>query len=229
MLIAFLLVFFLLQSGDMFKRKIVKIAGPTLSRKKVTVEILDEINRQIGGFLSVRAVASLAVAVVTWLALKWLGVENAGVWGMAAGVLNSIPYFGPLIGMGDTARQIHFGQNGAIKQWITSGAIVVMGTDSGTPLNFNTEALWREISEVNTRFVARVLTEIARISAERAAAAAAAGAAAPVPAPPAPKSKKKNRNRKTWSSAWPRNRKPCTSTVVRCWPPAPSSTLSTKT
>ena len=56
-----------------------------------------------------------------------------------------LPYFGPLIGMGDTARQIHFGQNGAIKQWITSGAIVVMGTDSGTPMNFNTEALWREI------------------------------------------------------------------------------------
>ena len=91
------LVFFLLQSGDMFKRKIVKIAGPTLSKKKVTVEILDEINRQIGGFLFVRAVASLAVAVATWLSLRWLGVENAGVWGMAAGVLNSIPYFGPFI------------------------------------------------------------------------------------------------------------------------------------
>lgn len=93
----FFLVFFLLQSGDMFKRKLVKIAGPTLSKKKVTVEILDEINHQIGGFLFVRAVASLAVAVVTWLALRWLGVENAGVWGMAAGVLNSIPYFGPFI------------------------------------------------------------------------------------------------------------------------------------
>lgn len=93
----FFLVFFLLQSGDMFKRKLVKIAGPTLSKKKVTVEILDEINHQIGGFLFVRAVSSFAVAIVTWLALRWLGVENAGVWGMAAGVLNSIPYFGPFI------------------------------------------------------------------------------------------------------------------------------------
>ena len=93
----FFLVFFLLQSGDMFKRKLVKIAGPTLSKKKVTVEILDEINHQIGGFLFVRAVSSFAVAIVTWLALRWLGVENAGVWGMAAGVLNSIPYFGPVI------------------------------------------------------------------------------------------------------------------------------------
>lgn len=97
LVLIFFLVFFLLQSGDLFKRKIVKIAGPTLSRKKITVEILDEINRQIGGFLFVRTLASLAVAVVTWLALRWLGVENAGVWGMAAGVLNTIPYFGPFI------------------------------------------------------------------------------------------------------------------------------------
>lgn len=97
LVLIFFLVFFLLQSGDMFKRKIVKIAGPTLSKKKVTVEILDEINKQIGGFLFVRGITSVFVAIVTWLALRWLGVENAGVWGIAAGVLNSIPYFGPFI------------------------------------------------------------------------------------------------------------------------------------
>ena len=73
LVLIFFLVFFLLQSGDLFKRKIVKIAGPTLSKKKITVEILDEINRQIGGFLFVRAAASLAVAIATWLALRWLG------------------------------------------------------------------------------------------------------------------------------------------------------------
>ena len=97
LVLIFFLVFFLLQSGDMFKRKIVKIAGPTLSKKKVTVEILDEINHQIGGFLFVRTVTSVFVALVTYLALRWLGVENAGVWGIGAGVLNSIPYFGPFI------------------------------------------------------------------------------------------------------------------------------------
>lgn len=54
-------------------------------------------------------------------------------------------YFQPLIGLGDTSRQIFFGERGSIAQWIDSGAVVVMGTDSGTPMNFNTEALWREI------------------------------------------------------------------------------------
>jgi imidazolonepropionase-like amidohydrolase len=56
-----------------------------------------------------------------------------------------LPYFQALIGIGDTPRQMFFGEKGSIEQWITSGAVVVMGTDSGTPTNFNTEALWREI------------------------------------------------------------------------------------
>jgi len=72
-----------------------------------------------------------------------------------------LPYFQPLIGIGDTARQMFFGERGSIDQWITSGAVVVMGTDSGTPTNFNTEALWREIK----LFVDRGMSPIRAISA----------------------------------------------------------------
>ncbi len=31
------------------------------------------------------------------------------------------------------------------KQWIDSGTVVGMGTDNGTPMNFHTDALWREM------------------------------------------------------------------------------------
>ncbi len=126
LVLIFFLVFFLLQSGDMFKRKIVKIAGPTLSRKKVSVEIMDEINKQIGGFLFVRVVTSVAVAIVTWLALVWLGVENAGVWGIAAGVLNSIPYFGPFIVSGAlfVVGMVQFGNVGEAA-WVACVAMVI--------------------------------------------------------------------------------------------------------
>lgn len=122
----FFLVFFLLQSGDLFKRKIVKIAGPTLTRKKITVEILDEINHQIGGFLFVRVVTSVAVAIATWLALLWLGVENAGIWGIAAGVLNSIPYFGPFIVSGAlfVVAMVQFGKVGTAA-WVAFIAMVI--------------------------------------------------------------------------------------------------------
>jgi predicted PurR-regulated permease PerM len=90
-------VFFLLASGDLFKRKLVRIAGPTLAQKKITVHILDDINTQIARFLFVRVVTSLVVGVASWLAFRWVGLENAGVWGILAGVFNSIPYFGPVI------------------------------------------------------------------------------------------------------------------------------------
>ena len=95
-------VFFLLASGDLFKRKLVKLAGPSLEKKRVTVHILNEINTQIARFLLVRVVTSVVVGVVTWLVFRWVGLEQAGVWGIAAGVFNSIPYFGPVIVAGGT-------------------------------------------------------------------------------------------------------------------------------
>ncbi len=41
--------------------------------------------------------SGLLVGVLTWLAFMWMGVRYAGLWGVAAGVLNCIPYFGPTI------------------------------------------------------------------------------------------------------------------------------------
>jgi imidazolonepropionase-like amidohydrolase len=43
-----------------------------------------------------------------------------------------------------TDRQIRFRERG-LKQFIESGAVMGIGTDSGTPMNFHTEAMWREI------------------------------------------------------------------------------------
>ena len=90
-------VFFLLASGDLFKRKLVKIAGPSLQRRRVTVEILNEINAQIERFLLVLVFASVVVGVASWVAFRMIGLEQALFWGMAAGAFNSIPYFGPVI------------------------------------------------------------------------------------------------------------------------------------
>jgi predicted PurR-regulated permease PerM len=96
MMILFL-VYFLLVTGDLYKRKLVKIAGPTLSKKKVTVQILDDINAQIESFIKVQFLTSVVVAVATAVVLWWLGLENYAVWGLLAGIFNSIPYLGPVI------------------------------------------------------------------------------------------------------------------------------------
>jgi predicted PurR-regulated permease PerM len=91
------LVYFLLVTGDLYKRKIVKIGGSTLSEKKITVQILDEINLQIENFMRVQVFTTFLVAVATAIALWWLGVDHPVVWGILAGVFNSIPYLGPIL------------------------------------------------------------------------------------------------------------------------------------
>ena len=96
MMILFLTYFFLL-SDRMLRRKFVELAGPALSQKKVTVEIIDDISSQIGRFLLVQLFTSVVVGVTTWAALAYLGLQQAALWGLLAGIFNSIPYYGPLI------------------------------------------------------------------------------------------------------------------------------------
>jgi len=97
------LVYFLLASGDLYKRKMVKIVGPSLSKKKITVQILADIDRQIEWFLLVQALTSAVVALATWIAFRAIGFQQAAVWGLLAGVFNSIPYFGPVLVTGGVA------------------------------------------------------------------------------------------------------------------------------
>jgi predicted PurR-regulated permease PerM len=95
-MVAFL-VFFMLASGDLFKRKLVHIIGSKLSEKRVTLEVIKEINKQIERFLLIQIVTSVIVAVCTTAALWAFGVSQPAVWGIAAGVFNSIPYFGAIL------------------------------------------------------------------------------------------------------------------------------------
>jgi predicted PurR-regulated permease PerM len=96
-------VFFLLASGDLFRRKLVKLAGHSPQRRKAIVEILGDINTQIERYLVVLVVASIIVGVVSWIAFTMVGLKQAGVWAIAAGVFNTVPYFGPVIVSGGTA------------------------------------------------------------------------------------------------------------------------------
>jgi predicted PurR-regulated permease PerM len=91
------LVFFLLLAGDTFKRKLVKLTGPSLTRKKVTVHILDDMNNAIQNYMFMLLVTNVLLALLTWAALRWIGLENAGAWAAFAGVAHIVPYFGPLL------------------------------------------------------------------------------------------------------------------------------------
>jgi len=116
------LVYFLLASGDLYRRKLVKIAGPSLTKKKITLQILSEIDRQIERFLLVQVFTSTIVAIATWLAFRQLGLHQAAVWGLAAGVFNSIPYLGPVVVTGGTTA-VAFLQFGTIEMALLIGGV----------------------------------------------------------------------------------------------------------
>ena len=95
--IVLLLTYFLLASGTHFRRKLVGLVGPVLSHKKDAVRILEEIDVQVQRYLLSMLMSNALVAAGTWLAYEALGMEHAGVWGVAAGVLHFIPYLGPAL------------------------------------------------------------------------------------------------------------------------------------
>jgi predicted PurR-regulated permease PerM len=90
------LTYFLMLSGDTFRRKLIKLAGPTLTKKKITLQALNEITGQIQRYLQVQLLTSALVGVLTGLAFFAIGLENAAVWGIGAAVLNLVPYIGSL-------------------------------------------------------------------------------------------------------------------------------------
>jgi predicted PurR-regulated permease PerM len=89
------LVFFLLLGGNRFKRSLVRLTGPSLSKRKITVNILDDINRSIQKYMLVLLTTNLLIALLTWAVFRWIGLENAGAWAAGAGLLHIVPYLGP--------------------------------------------------------------------------------------------------------------------------------------
>jgi len=98
-----MLTVFMLASGDTFRRKMVHIAGPTFSRRRITLQVLDDIDDQIQRYLLVQLLISAIVGILTGLAFWGLGLEQAAVWGIAAGLLNLVPYLGAALVTGGAA------------------------------------------------------------------------------------------------------------------------------
>jgi predicted PurR-regulated permease PerM len=128
------ITYFLVASGDSFRRKMVRIAGPTFSQKRITIQMLDEITGQIQRYLMVQIVTSVLVGVATWLALLWIGLERAAVWGIAAAVLNLVPYVGSIAIAGGSALVgfLQFGTPGMAL--LIGGVSLLVHTISGNLL-----------------------------------------------------------------------------------------------
>jgi predicted PurR-regulated permease PerM len=92
-LMMFILLYFLLASGDSFMRKFVAIL-PTLEDKKTAVDIVRQLQHDVSKYLLTITTINACLGIAVGVAMYFCGMPNAVLWGATIGVLNFIPYLG---------------------------------------------------------------------------------------------------------------------------------------
>ncbi|MFW6347611.1 MAG: AI-2E family transporter [Cyclonatronaceae bacterium] len=100
LLTAFIIIpfscFFFLKDGSKLRRKGLELVPNKYF--ETTVNIINKIETRLVRHFRAVALQSTLVAVLSWIFLSIAGLDNALAVGVAIGVANSIPYFGPFIG-----------------------------------------------------------------------------------------------------------------------------------
>ncbi|SFR62452.1 Predicted PurR-regulated permease PerM [Marinobacter daqiaonensis] len=140
------LVYFVLATGKLYKRKVVRLSGPGFHGMRRAARMLNEFHAQMRRFIFVMLLGAVFVGVVTWLSFIAMGVEQSLLWGVIAGVASAIPYLGPLLvflGAGAAA----FIQFGSLDMAIlVSGVSLVITSIQG---NLLTPWLTSRVSSLN--------------------------------------------------------------------------------
>jgi predicted PurR-regulated permease PerM len=91
-------LFFLLSSGDSLLRRFVEIL-PHYRDKKRVVQITEEIERNVSGYLATITMMNAAVGIASGVNAWACGLPDPLLWGTVAFLLNYIPILGPFCGV----------------------------------------------------------------------------------------------------------------------------------
>lgn len=119
-----LLLYFLLASGDLFLKKLVRVL-PRLEDKKKAVQAAYEMEEQISVYLTTVTAINIGLGVAEAVAMYLIGMPNPMLWGLMATMFNFVPYLGALVGgaVVGTVTFITFGE----VQWAALAAGVYLG------------------------------------------------------------------------------------------------------
>jgi len=87
------LLYFLLAAGDLFLQKLVRIV-PEFTDKKKAVRIVREAESSVSVYLGTVTLVNFCLGVAIAFAMWFVGMPNPILWGVAAGLLEFIPYLG---------------------------------------------------------------------------------------------------------------------------------------
>jgi predicted PurR-regulated permease PerM len=91
-----ILLYFLLASEHWMLSRTVE-AIPRRRTRALVVAGVRSAQQEIGQFLGALSIINVGVALVAGGAMAYIGLPNPVLWGTVAGVLNFIPYLGPLL------------------------------------------------------------------------------------------------------------------------------------
>jgi predicted PurR-regulated permease PerM len=96
--ITLVLIVMLLSSGDLFLQKLVRVM-PTLTDKKKALRIVHDIEGEVSRYLLTITVINACLGILVGAAMTVAGMPQPALWGIAAGLLNFIPYIGAAAGI----------------------------------------------------------------------------------------------------------------------------------
>lgn len=91
-------LFFMLSAGDSMLRALVEVI-PRFGAKRHTVHIVNEVERNVSGYLATITMTNAGLGLTTGLALWACGMSDPLLWGTMVFVLNYVPIIGPLTGV----------------------------------------------------------------------------------------------------------------------------------
>lgn len=95
-ILVFLLTIFVLIEQPTYHRRIKKIFGEV--KPGATAGVVDQISNRIAGYIWVRFITTVGLAIVFSVGLLIGGIKYAYIWGPLAAMLNLVPYVGAYIG-----------------------------------------------------------------------------------------------------------------------------------
>ncbi len=94
------LTYFLLASGDLFMRKLLKVLPYDTSNAVVPQQVSDDVQAAVSRYLRTAVLINGGLGLATWGVMTLLKMPNAGLWGVLAALLNFVPFLGALFTTG---------------------------------------------------------------------------------------------------------------------------------
>ena len=94
--IMLVMLFFLLASGDLFLRKLIKVL-PRLEDRKRAIEIARQVEEEVGRYLGTVTMMNAGIGTAVWISMALVGMPNPLLWGVMVFVSNYVPYLGSIV------------------------------------------------------------------------------------------------------------------------------------